>query len=526
MATTPPGELHEGKDTKKEEYKLINWIRRQFPIVTGGGAAGQANWPIGAVRWYGASTIRGSDNAAGYSDASCADLGTKPKLTLAGLAAILPRIGAGRKICIVLEGDFRGQGGLDVLLSSMSGYAANFPLVVATGTNATAGAVAFAGDMNDRTSLAGVTADGMNAAGYNPTGALSASLIQCLKVGGGAPGFAAEPAIPLGVSMRFSASTTTAALQNQCRMVRQVTGTDTLTPLSAFPAVPLATDTFYLEQPGTYVDAMTLSLPASSTITSCQIAGFRTTSGLAQFTGAGAGIFSFCDVTGFLARGADSTLRPTYTDENGNTITRGAGLRIAGSLTRFHTLIDGNFTQEAFICTGETALEGGVMFSWGNGTSTWAGLSVLSLAGAVGNDNDQPIAIIGGRFHASEPAARIRGLVSLHGVSAGLYAAQSSFTISSLDISGMGANPAIRLRGKCSFFADINLTGTTGNTDVGLDLSAGQGCTILLESGNAPTLTGTVGDIRLADGTIATWAGLTAVPGTYITAAGNTFVVS
>jgi hypothetical protein len=525
MATTAPGEIHEGKDGLRQIITLLNWIRRQFPIIFGGGPAGQANWPIGAVRWYGASTIRGNDAAAGYSDDSSADLGTKPKLTLAALAAILPRIGADRKICIELEGDFTGQGGLDVLLSSMSGYAANYPVVVATATNATASAVAFAGDAADRTNLGATTADGMNAAGYSPTGTLSASLIQCVKVGGGSPGFAAEPAIPLFCSMRFgSDSATQAALRNQCREVMQVTGTDTLTPVSAFTIPPLTTDTFYLEQPGTLVDASTISLPPEQTQTACQIVGFRSKSGTLQFVG-GSGIFCFCDVTGFSARIGDTVLRPTYVDENGVTRTRGSGMRVDGALIRIDRC-NGNFVQEAYGATGETTIEGCTLFGWTNGVSTWGGLSLVSTVGAVGNDNDQPISIIGGRFHASEPAARIRGLVSLHGVSAGLYAAQSSFTISSLDISSMGANPAIRLRGKCCFFADENLTGTTGNTDVGLDLTASQASTILLRSSASPTLTGTAGDIRLYDGSIVTWASFTALSGTYLTAGGNTFVVS
>jgi hypothetical protein len=141
----------------------------------------------------------------------------------------------------------------------------------------------------------------------------------------------------------------------------------------------------------------------------------------------------------------------------------------------------------------------------------------------VANDNLQPTAIIGGRVHASEPAARIRGLVTLHSVSAGLYVEESDFTISGLDISSMGANPAIRLQGMCRMSADVDLVGTTGNTDVGLDLTSSQGSTIVLFG--TPTLTGGVGDIRLYDNSIVTWASFTAVAGTYLTPGGNTFVV-
>jgi hypothetical protein len=69
-------------------------------------------------------------------------------------------------------------------------------------------------------------------------------------------------------------------------------------------------------------------------------------------------------------------------------------------------------------------------------------------------------------------------------------------------------------------FVDSTLTGTTGNTDVGLDLTNARGCVVVANS--LPTLTGVAGNIRDAGGNILTWAQIAATG--YVDRAGNRFV--
>ncbi len=155
----------------------------------------------------------------------------------------------------------------------MYGYAA-FD-VRGTGTNTNAGCVAFDGSTADCTYLGGITAPGMNTAGYNPTGTPTTQVVQCVKAGGGAPGFGAEPAAPFGFRIRFDSTTTTAALRGICAFIVKVSGTDTLSFPIALPAVPVASDVFYIEQPGVITTGMTISSTGRQTL---QLAGLGSTS--------------------------------------------------------------------------------------------------------------------------------------------------------------------------------------------------------------------------------------------------------
>jgi len=72
-------------------------------------------------------------------------------------------------------------------------------------------------------------------------------------------------------------------------------------------------------------------------------------------------------------------------------------------------------------------------------------------------------------------------------------------------IAGAGATPAIKLAGPCKItFSQGVCAGTTGNNDVGLDLTAAAGAEVIIVT--TPTVTGALGDVRLADGRIITWA--------------------
>lgn len=463
-----------------------------------------ADWPIASVRWYALDGTSGNDSNPGYSDTTSADAGTKAKLTLAGLASILPRVGRGRKLCIVIRaGDYSAQGGLDVLLSSMDGYAAGFPVVVATDTVASAGATAFAGDAADRTCLGMTTATGMNAAGYNPTGALSASLIQCVLNGGGAPSFAAEPAVPMGMRMRFASNTATAALRNICRQVRVVSGGDTITPLSAFPAVPDAADVFYLEMPNAIFAASVVNIPGNS---AASVAGFKT-SGTLTFLN-GRVTFAGCQFSGVQTRGGDFQPYLSYTDETSTSRTVGMGVRVDTTVTSFAVGAWNASNNPAFALSvvSTTSFNSLAGFGISNGATTWAGITVVNCQGIPENQASQVSTSIGGRSHSSQPPVRIRGAVNTGSPAkaGGIVIQGSRLTLDAISFESMGANPAIVVRGTSDVTVSNDQVGSTGNTDVGLDLT--QSFNSRINIIDAPTVTGSAGDVRLAGGQIVTWA--------------------
>ena len=214
-----------------------------------------ADWTVGLTRVYAVDFINGVDGNKGYADPAtsstgdyaiaCATAGAVAKKTFAGLAAIFPRVGAGRNVEIVIANGgantaqaYTGQ--LGDFLNGVAGY--NIWNVRATGTNTTAGCTAFDGSVADATYQGAITVTGLNVAGYNPSGASTTSL-PCVLAGGGAASLPAEPAPPLGWRVRFDAATATVALRNQCRQIAQVVG-DTITPQTAFSATPANGDVF------------------------------------------------------------------------------------------------------------------------------------------------------------------------------------------------------------------------------------------------------------------------------------------
>ena len=464
-----------------------------------------ADWPVANVRWY-ALDAGIAASGVGFSDASSAAAGLVAKKTVAELAAILPRSGNDRKVCIVIKsGSYVGQGDPGLLLTTgLVGY--NAITIVATDTNATAGATAFLGDAADRNFAGFTTATGMNGAGYKPVAAFSASLVKCVTFAGAGPAFAAEPAMPLWVRMRFDVATTTAALRNISRWVRVVTGADTLTPLTAFPAVPVGTDVFYLEMPNVLTDAWTVAVPAQTALVGAVVVGVRS-AGTVNYNGDAnlrlVGCIFATVSSGGNANGANIICDTGYTDETGAARVAGMGVRAESNVIASNRMVVSSSPALGSVST--TTIQGSNIFSWQNGAACFGGMNVQGAPGRATYPDAQASTAIGGRSHSAEPACRIRGTVSGNGLTAtGLAIRWSALTIDTLDISNNTAfQGCMALLGTCQISLSSFYTGT-GNTDVALDLTLSYGSQIFIYS--APTATGAVGDIRLADGTIATWA--------------------
>ncbi len=461
-----------------------------------------ANWDLATIRTFLYDPVNGNDANQGWSDSvGPYTPATQAKKTLAGIKSVLPVAFANRIFRLIMAAGTYTDG-LDKLIGGITGYGAT-SLIRGTATNATAGTVAFSDDANDRIYQGWTTATGMNAPGYHPTGAPTTTVVQCLTLAGGAPGFGAEPALPLGARVRFSATTTTVALRNIARMVIAVSGTDTLTMDSALPAVPVAGDTFFIEMGGIALPAHTLSVAPTGVSAALQLCGMTST---------------------------------------GDVILDGGNFRLAGvkvnNLTCSNVSSINETTGYFEPVTGANVSIGGCMRAEGFARYQICGTATLAAhvhlgAGTFGPFTTTPL--IGGSFIAAgscsvsaDPGQHLwSGSARIIAPGAGIAGMVVSGKLSistGLDITGMGAKPCIRLQQGSWDFLNINaaVTGSTGNTDVGLDVSATKGAIISFLA--TPTFTGAGGDVRVASvgGTqVITWA--QAMSG-FVDSNGNTFI--
>lgn len=507
------------------------------PAVTVGQRVA-AEWPIATVRYYAVDGANGSDLAVGFSDVSSAAAGLVAKKTLAGLGAILPRIGNGRIVVIrIAAGTY--VGGLDAFLAGVSGYAGGFPLVLPTVTDATSGSVAFAGTTADKIQAGFVTATGMNAAGYNPVAAFSQTALKCLKVGGAAPGFPAEATgpVPMGWRIRFSATTTTAALRNITAPIIGISAADTLTLPAVvtgalgLPAVPVGTDVFYIEMAGVSVGQTILGgnwtnsqTQAARDFGPVQIVGIDIAVA-ANFRSAPYRLVG-CS-SPFMTSNGPTWFDAIYNDEAGTARQVGCFVRTTNIGNQYAAIgMNSNTQNTGGVVTGPINITNATAFNWCNGGFSTQGINVFDCKGDLTNDPAvaQPASMIGGRTANGMSGVRVRGVSQgPTGASAGLNVNFSTISLGRIDFQTMGANPAIRLLGLSGLAVSNQVTGATGNNDVGLDMTAAAGSAILIKS--APTLTGALGDVRFPDGTIHTWAALVAA-GLTVDTRGNQYIAT
>jgi hypothetical protein len=487
-----------------------------------------AAWPLGGAnrRVFLVDGVNGSDANAGFLDSpvafplSGATVAATAKKTLAGLAACFPLDLQGRIFeLIIATGTYAD--GLQAFMATL----ANVPsgcLIRGTVTNATAGSTAFAGNIADALMAGYVTATGMNAAGYNPTGAPTNQVVQCLQVGGGAPAFAAEPARPLGVRIRFDSATTTVALRNVCRQVQQVTGTDTLT-INAFettqklPAVPVAADVFYIEEPGVIVPASTIANDSGSG-QELQLVGIKSSAGLTfRFGG-----FLLVGVGASALTGTECrSLTPStgYTHPSLGAVVSGGGGRIEGAANYSLCVMD----LSSLVVVGRATLNNCQQANFNNSFVVGAGLVYNGNRALSAQSTGIGVTVV------ILPTARVIGPVS-GGTEGGVNLRDTAMQIDQLSITNAGAAPALRLESQVYLFlvgtppGVSPISGSAGNTDVGLDLTFARGSVVVIDPSVAPTLTGSAGDVRLAGNIIISWAALIAGKG-ITDIAGNRVVI-
>lgn len=471
-----------------------------------------AEWPVANMRIYAVDFVNGLDTNAGFADAAgtsaanyaaaCVAAGLVAKKTIAGLSAIFPRVGNGRLAEIILAngGVNTEQSYADALspiTSGLNGYPLTGLTIRATGTNTTAGAVAFAGTTNDIDYQGAITAAGCNAPGYNPVAAFSTSVIKCLKVGGGAAAIPAEPAAPLGWRIRFDNATTTAALRNVCTHVSGVTGTDTILVSGVLPAVPVGTDTFYLEQAGVAIPA--LNVAGCSPGSSINVSGLRSTGTITQSSSNVR--WAFCGCNAFSGTNASSILvinsisHPVL-----GTRTVGGGMRSATTVS-VSSCPAGVTLGRTTAAVGTTTITACSGFTWGLGSFAGGQLNVNNCHAGGGNATLNVI-------NLGVTDATTVGVPRIVGVGTGALAINGcTVIIGKMDITGTGLTGAIAVNGSNNSLALVGVvSGVTGNTSTGMTINPSRGSKIAIVV--TPTVTGAFGDLQLGGGagTVVPWA--------------------
>lgn len=470
------------------------------PTVATSGAvvSGQtlvARWTLGVCRVYAVDGTTGDDANLGYADpattstadyvTACQLAGSRAKKTFAGLEAIFPHVLEGRTFEIVVAaGTYAEQ---PTFLYGLAGNAPNCD-VRGTRTDTTAGVVKFDGSAADCTVAGMVTATGMNAAGYNPTGVPTTTSVPCLKVGGAAPAFAAEPARPLGTRMRFDAATATAALRGICRGVVQVNGTDTLVPATALPAAPAAADVFYLEEGGVVFTAPTLSGAAQGSVV-LQLVGMRSAAGTVLIRNGG-WLFTGCNFAVLTEVETDVfTHSTTYTHPVRGALTVAGGLRVDGAVTH---------QQSRDVRPGGAVYASTVLFDR-------AAFTAASTAPWVYNG---PVTVSSAAQFVLGPNVTFGStlaLVTVCRVLTSVILAGGILGTGAVSIAGAGAVAGLTIQGSAVLNVVGVMSGATGNNDVGVDLTQAQGAMINLRN-QTPTLTGALGNVRISGPFIVTWA--------------------
>lgn len=464
-----------------------------------------------AIRYFAVDYINGLDTNLGYSDVNAATAGTVAIKTLTKLREIVPVFGQGQTIVILVGGNPSGADlqylkpdgvTLDDLDLRLFGYRRVF-------ARTTRG---FVNDTADKTILgAAIGVTGPDAGGAWTCGAGSTtSNIVCAS--------ATLPAETSATCMRIRfTGNVTAALANQCRNI-WFNDTGNIIPGRNLSNAPASGDTFYIERPGVSVNNINVNIQAGSGLGFGQsdrpvvMAGFR-----ARQTDASPSVYnytsndislSFMEADQFLSMRAMNFVQidHQYVDEASATITTGMGVRHAQNRSIFI------FGAARFVYTDSAVISANTAYSIANCVAYivgracyFAGRLTLNFCG-TGQANTSGIFLYG-----ADGVGQSARHVGVAATAAPLTFASTNGRISGVDVSAAGAFPAVNIssvgNGFLTFRTMTSRTG--GNTDVGISL--GTSGTVVpvgsrIDIGTTNTLTGTLGDFRLADGTIVSYA--------------------
>lgn len=524
------GQLLIGSTGGAAAFATLTALDASLSIINGAGsislrANGCAWWSVDVVRYFAVDYDAGSDANVGYSDVSMAAAGAVAWKTLEQLRESFPKCGQNRRAVIAINARaggavYRNKANTadDDFDALQDVYGYEYLLARGTATIASAGAVAFDDTTADQIGSGASLVPGTSAPGYTITGAITAISFGVLPAT-----LAVEPALT-GKRIRFSSTTTTVALRNVCRMIWMNDATS-MTLDSNLPAVPVAADVFYIEEPGVVVRRIRISSaspsrtddpsmsPAPFTATGIIVAGLRTTGGVANpqvvLNGGILLSFNFIDIpigstgaTMVLINALDSYQSAgSYTNAAGTSIGLGVGMRGVGFVSmsnvyrvRIAASVMDNAggaatgTWQIFSC-GSTLLGSGSVVS--NGVLVQDSYASIVSGGTTSGATTTGTLTIGRGTTTTQSRLRLKGCLSV-GVSLSTASAQ----IYGVDITGCGAVPLMRFSQIGAGISIDDVVGSTGNTGTGLDLSRAVGATVYFGK-RAPNTFSTSGSVIL-----------------------------
>lgn len=491
-------------------------LRRSGTPASGGGGGGGdccADWNLSIGRYFFVDPVNGNDSNEGWIDAALGSTFTPANVavvairTHARLREVLPAVGNNRT-AIVFYGaavygesmDWRGVGGYRQLLRR--------------------GSTDFTNSVSDRITAGFVTA----LAGLNGDGSFTVaagSTVDLINISAGA--FTAEPGI-LGFRIRFTGNVT-AALANVSQPIYSNTGTS-LVPEASIGTAPAVGDTFFIERPGVVfnsyypVDSVSSSsnnlltvngawpvvgIRVDSTVASSCIYGTKgrhaeTMAGFEQTSSTSAISVNQSVLGGLVNVGVN------YADEVNVTRAIGFGLRVEDQfqgqnplsvlIPSFYGWNSAGGTHSFASPRAQIATTSGYIANGFGSTTNPFGPGTTSAQGGVARS-----------LGPLNPTTRPLRIVS-PGSSAGIFINSSNWLLRSIAITNAGALPGIRLDGPCKVVLQ-NVTGLTGNTDVGIDSTRALNSDIRVDDSlGTNSLSGTLGDMRITGPAITTYAGL------------------
>jgi len=458
------------------KYTRADAQGNQF-VGTGKSFASAADWDPSLVRYYFVDYDGGGDGNIGYVDATAgATVTTTGSLkTLERLFQILPRHGNGRKCVILIKprsggATYKKQDTItddDLDFTGVTGYASGFPFVRGSDlTNSATDKIV----LGARIAIAGP--------GAGSSFAVDTATTSGVTIASGSFG-----STDTAVGFRLRLGTTEGD-----HIVANTSTSLTVSPNMS--GTPNHGDTIYVDRPGVLVS--TVTLPANQLMTIAGI-GFTSTS-VGALRALGQARIHFCE-------GIGSTTNATFVAGSSGT---NGGASEAGSLVMGRNYTDETGTDLTRV--GPTLrIAGGIIINF-NGPG-----SISSIA-AINSSAPITISVSTGQVATNSYFAKAPTLVSTGGVV--IWSTNSAFaqstrcvsgglvisgpaTVQKFDITNAGATPALTLTDGGLVTID-GVTGSSGNTDVGIDVSGQYGKVISLGTSAVNTVTGSVGDVRTA----------------------------
>lgn len=391
------------------------------------------------------------------------------------------------------------------------------------------GTLDFVNDLNDKTRCGFLTVSGTNGAGYNATSA-TVNTLTCTLAGGGAPGFPAEASgysALSGKRIRFSNTTATVALRNAVSMIWKNT-TTVLILASDLPAVADPADVFVIEEPGLMLGSFSHSTGpingaglVGTERKSLTIAGMAISSTASQYVDGGGEIswsgLEFAGTSAITLKVTDFDrldLRPTYIDEEGNSITLGVSVLANGNtffsvgkaLYYWNSVELGPtgcllFSINLVDMGRGSLIKTGVHNDGGGGTSLSDGASNFAAPMQIGRPVLNPVYTNTRQLRITQPSNEAaRGAVDIR--------TNGSANVQGIDFASQ-SRPLVKVASnKAAVMIDDLSSADGGNSDVVIDTTVALETSVFVDLTTASTATATAGGLRLAGPVLAALADL------------------